>query len=88
MKMRDRVKAKLKARREKLGLSTYEVSKRTNGKVTQAAVWRLENNDNERIDGIALARICRVLGIGTDEVLGTYDDNVESAAPAVDNSPE
>jgi transcriptional regulator with XRE-family HTH domain len=69
---------RLKAIRERRGLSQNELSRRSG--VRQALISELEAGKKMDTTGLALVRLARVLAVSVDYLLGTFDPDSERLA--------
>jgi transcriptional regulator with XRE-family HTH domain len=76
--------AKIRQRREQLGLSQQELARRLG--MTQARISEIESGARPHVNLINLRNLARTLGVSADYLIGTWDDAAEpapaTAAPA------
>ena len=80
--------AKIRQRREQLGLSQQELARRLG--MTQARISEIESGARPHVNLINLRNLARTLGVSADYLIGTWDDAAEpasaTAAPAADEA--
>ena len=73
--------AKIRQRREQLGLSQQELAQRLG--MTQARISEIESGARPHVNLINLRNLARTLGVSADYLIGTWEDAAEpTPAPA------